>query len=328
MPPRPRRRRAARAPSRDVARLARVSLDPRRARRYCGAPGGGDAGLPPRAPASRAPTRREGGLVGARRAGCRASSRGRAGAAHGCRPPGWTTNEGAAPTTGSLRGRASRLSPWYGGSSRAVGVVGGYSEGGSWAWSGAATPGVLGFVGVNRMAPPPTSTSRRRFRPVCEWRRRRDDRPPRPPAARRADRPRPGRRRRGAGHGWPTTRGGSWIGGCGGSVSVVYLYPKVKGTRGTSSRSQRSAARGDVAARSLELNIPGAGGVVAIVVAEHFLAGLDVFRRVQLEDLRGDKSRRAAAGERTPVRRRSARRGCTSRPPPASCRRDSPPCLG
>ena len=127
---------------------------------------------------------------------------------------------------------------------------------------------------------------------------------------------------------WPTTRGGSWIGGCGGSVSVVYLYPKVKGTRGTSSRSQRSAARGDVAARSLELVIPGAGGVVAIVVAEHFLAGLDVFRRVQLEDLRGDKSRRAAAGERTPVRRRSARRGCTSRPPPASCRRDSPPCLG
>ena len=149
-----------------------------------------------------------------------------AGPRGGCRSA-WLDyeGEGAAPTAASLRAAREqavavvRRELQRG---RSV-VVGGYSEGCLVGLEAALrTPGVLGFVG----AIPLTPTTRRSITP----------RPPgrSPRSIAQTPRPSPSRARA---TDWPTTRGGS--------VSVVYLHPKVS----TSSRSQRSAARGEETVR-------------------------------------------------------------------------------
>ena len=147
----------------DVARLARVSLDPCRAERVIvGAPGGattlvylhGRNGFP-----STYATRREAWWTrGALRA-LRVVLPG-AGPRGGCRSA-WLDyeDEGAAPTTGSLRAAREQVVAVVRRElqrGRSV-VVGGYSEGCLVGLEAALrTPGVLGFVGVNGMAPPPS----------------------------------------------------------------------------------------------------------------------------------------------------------------------------
>jgi pimeloyl-ACP methyl ester carboxylesterase len=147
----------------DVARLARVSLDPCRAERVIvGAPGGattlvylhGRNGFP-----STYATRREVWWTrGALRA-LRVVLPG-AGPRDGCRSA-WLDyeDEGAAPTTGSLSAAREQVVAVVRRElqrGRSV-VVGGYSEGCLVGLEAALrTPGVLGFVGVNGMAPPPS----------------------------------------------------------------------------------------------------------------------------------------------------------------------------
>ena len=237
----------------DVARLARVSLDFCRTERVIGgSPGGattlvylhGRNGFP-----STYATRREAWWTrGALRA-LRVVLPG-AGPRGGCRSA-WLDYEdeddGAAPTAASLRAAREQVVAVVRRElqrGRSV-VVGGYSEGCLVGLEAAMrTPGVLGFVGVNGMAPPPSDEHVATTFPVLFVNGTDDVTIGHAAAARSlAALDRPGASAvavAGAGHGWPTTRGGSWIGDCGGSVSVVYLYPKVS----TSSRSQRSAARG------------------------------------------------------------------------------------
>ena len=147
----------------DVARLARVSLDPCRAERVIvGAPDGattlvylhGRNGFP-----STYATRREAWWTRGALRPMRVVLPG-AGPRGGCRSA-WLDyqDDGAAPTAASLRAAREQVVAVVRRElqrGRSV-VVGGYSEGCLVGLEAALrTPGVLGFVGVNGMAPPPS----------------------------------------------------------------------------------------------------------------------------------------------------------------------------